>query len=144
MRVGLIACSKSKGPSPAPARSLYRGALFRKSLAYAEATCDAVVILSAKFMVVKPDDVIPPYDASLYEMTKAEKQNWADQVVIQLAAMFPAATLVYFTPDAYEEMLLPGERPITGMRLGPRLRWFNEQLKAIQSRKVLKDAPQTN
>ncbi|MBU1750363.1 MAG: hypothetical protein KKA73_21985, partial [Chloroflexi bacterium] len=50
--VGLVGCSARKLSTPAPARDLYQGRIFRAALPYAEHHHDATLILSAKYGLV--------------------------------------------------------------------------------------------
>lgn len=50
----LIACGSRKATGPSPARNLYLGALFRKSLLYAESVHpDLILILSARHGILE-------------------------------------------------------------------------------------------
>ncbi|WP_372518204.1 DUF6884 domain-containing protein [Polyangium jinanense] len=48
-RVALVGCSARKLDHAAPARKFYTSALFRATVAYAEATCNAVRVVSALY-----------------------------------------------------------------------------------------------
>ena len=78
--LAIIACSASKLDKAAPARDLYTGALFKASLAVAEALSDRVVILSAKHGVLELDAVVEPYDVALASMDKSQRLIWGDMV----------------------------------------------------------------
>jgi hypothetical protein len=70
-----VACSGKKTETAAPARELYLGQLFKKSVAYIEAV-DAGApwfILSALHALVLPDEVIAPYECRL--KTKRPRQT---------------------------------------------------------------------
>jgi hypothetical protein len=84
LRVGLVACGKSKLDHAAPARDLYTGPLFRAASAYAERTYDAWFVLSAKHHLVHPDDVLEPYDVSLAGLMHVVRLQWALHVDIAL------------------------------------------------------------
>jgi len=88
MLVGLIACSKSKREHPAPARELYTGALFAKSLRYAEEHCAQSWVLSAKHRLISLDTVIEPYDEALHTMSKREVEVWAHRVWLDIFARY--------------------------------------------------------
>jgi len=64
-RLLVIACGARKGPQAAPAADLYRGQLFTAARRAAEADGRPWVILSAKHGLLRPTDVIDPYDATL-------------------------------------------------------------------------------
>src|SRR3954467_11439635 len=75
-RVALVGCSASKLKKSAPARELYTSALFRAAYDYAERTCEAVLIVSAFYGVIAPQAVIRPYDRSLRQYNKREREDW--------------------------------------------------------------------
>ncbi|HEY6174417.1 MAG TPA: hypothetical protein VIX73_08245, partial [Kofleriaceae bacterium] len=74
--IGLVSCSAQKLDHAAPARELYCSPLFRKSLAYGEARCEYVYVLSARHHVVALDTVLEPYEQRL-GATKRERRQWA-------------------------------------------------------------------
>ena len=82
----LIACGKTKAPIASPARRLYQGDLFQKSLAYAEQVlnADAIYVLSAKYGLVPIDRTIEPYEKTLNNMSSREIREWADAVLRDL------------------------------------------------------------
>jgi hypothetical protein len=65
----VIPCGGQKAPHSAAARDLYTGAMFRHTLAAAEAEASAVggrvLILSAKYGLVEPATVLSPYDIKM-------------------------------------------------------------------------------
>lgn len=80
----LIGCSARKLESPAPARELYRGDLFRKSVQWAEERGYPWIVLSALYGVVSPDDVIAPYDVTLNALDTEDRKLWATSAFLQL------------------------------------------------------------
>ncbi len=64
VRIALVSCSAQKLDRKAPARDLYCSPLFKLARRYAELTCDAWFILSAKHGVVDPARILEPYDRS--------------------------------------------------------------------------------
>ena len=83
-RVGLVGCVKQKAHQPAPARELYTSTLFRGRKAFVVETCDKWFILSAKYGLVTPDEVLEPYDESLTDMTATARRAWAQRVLLQI------------------------------------------------------------
>ena len=73
----LIGCSASKLGHAAPAAELYTGQLFALSRRYAEQFGGPWRILSAKYGVVDPQQVIEPYDRTLRRMTPELRRQWA-------------------------------------------------------------------
>ncbi|MBU1750359.1 MAG: hypothetical protein KKA73_21965, partial [Chloroflexi bacterium] len=69
--------------TPAPARDLYQGRIFRAALLYAEHHHDATLILSARYGLVHPDQVLAPYDQCLAR-SRAARRAWVQQVCTDL------------------------------------------------------------
>ena len=133
MKVGLISCAKRKGPLPSPAEDLHTSQLFQKAKAFVGGTCDRWFILSAKHGLLRPDEVIEPYDQTLNTVSKAERQAWAARILVQLHPLVkPGDRFVILAGARYQEYLTPGlkeegylvEDPLTGLRSGARLRWL--------------------
>jgi hypothetical protein len=78
--IGLVGCAATKAETAAPARRLYISDLFRKASAYAEATYDLWLIMSAQHYLLHPDEVIEPYDKRVDRMPKSEREHWASMV----------------------------------------------------------------
>ena len=126
MRLGIIGCCKSKGPIAAPARALYTGDLFVKSLAWSQQNCDHTIILSALYHVVELASVIAPYELTLINMGKLSRKAWSLVVRDQLEEHYADWTYVYLTGTAYHEYLPRGEYPLDKLRFGERLQWLKE------------------
>jgi hypothetical protein len=141
--IGLVACAKSKLDRAAPARELYCSPLFRGSLAYAEQRCERVYIVSAKHGLVRPDEVIAPYDETVKRMAQRERQLWGARIVTALLTEHRAgdeylvlASGDYIAPivDAWltggvGELFL--RKPLEGMQIGQRLA-FLKQANAVR------------
>jgi hypothetical protein len=145
--IGLISCSAQKLDRPAPARELYCSALFRKSLAYTEARCERVYVLSARHHLVALDDVLEPYEQRL-GTTKLEARRWAvvvassleqlhgrDVKLLALAGKEYTAPLIrevahWWPVGAWRERIA---LPLAGLQVGERLRWLNARLGEVRA-----------
>jgi cytoplasmic iron level regulating protein YaaA (DUF328/UPF0246 family) len=134
--VALVSCVKSKRNTAAAARDLYTSQLFRGLRRYAEGHADAWYILSAKYGVLQPDQIIHPYELTLKTMPKENRLAWAEQVQQQLIELLPAGALVIILAgQAYRENLIPFlerygfpvEVPMAGLQFGQQLRWLKEK-----------------
>ncbi|WP_419707997.1 DUF6884 domain-containing protein [Promicromonospora sp. NFX87] len=137
--VALIGCGAAKLARPAPARDLYTGGLFRKSVAYAEALpCDRWYVLSGLHGLVHPDTVLEPYDVELGRAhddpgTAAPPTwDWIALVRAQLAAELadvPRPSLVVLAGERYRSFLHPCQWPyrvpMQGLGIGQQLAWLN-------------------
>lgn len=77
MKIGVVACSKTKAPTERPAIELYQGRVFRASVEALRAMgCERIVILSALHWALPDDLVIEPYEHSFATMNAATRRRW--------------------------------------------------------------------
>src|SRR4051812_175586 len=131
MRIALVACCGAKLPHAAPAAELYSSALFKKAAAYA-GTFDSWYILSAKYGLVRPQDVIEPYDCTLLKMSKSDRLAWGKNVKQQMIeAEIADAEFVGLAGAKYIEPLvhagLTVETPMKGLGIGQQLAWLTRK-----------------
>jgi len=93
-RIALVSCSKTKMVHKAPAAALYRSPLFRKSLLAALSISKDVYILSAKYGLLKLNDIVEPYDLTLKRMSPAERNAWSATTNAQLRERIRAGDVV--------------------------------------------------
>ena len=133
----LVSCVKTKLPRPAKAKDLYVSDWFRKARAYVEREDTAWRILSAKYGLVDPEEVIRPYEKTLITMRKAERRAWAGEVLAALERRLADADAVVFLAGArYREFIEPwltsrGVRvdvPMRGLSQGRQLAWLGARL----------------
>jgi len=136
-RIVLISCVKSKTTGPNPAQDLYISDLFQKSSAYAKLIGDSWYILSAKYGLLSPDQVIEPYEKTLNEMGVGERKSWAKSVMSDLAKIVtPGDEVVFLAGVKYRENLIQpltkmGSKisvPMEGLSFGNQLKWLKNQL----------------
>lgn len=132
----LIGCVKSKLPGRHRARDLYTSPLFLGRVAYAESTGAIWYVLSAKYGLVAPDDLIDDYDLSLADASASERADWATRVLEafdERIGSVAAKTIEIHAGDQYRDrVLLLGLRsrgakvnvPLEGMRFGGQLAWY--------------------
>lgn len=137
-RVGLVGCVKTKLEWDAPAEDLYASPLFRGRRARVERTCDRWFILSAKHRLLRPKDVIAPYDLSLASFSDADRRRWSAAVLEDLHAQLGALAGFEFEIHAGHEYRNYGLRdgldragalsvcPVAGLDLGGQLRYYAE------------------
>jgi hypothetical protein len=130
----LIGCGAQKACAPAPARDLYQGPLFKKSLAWAERRRpDAIYVLSAKHGLVPLNRKLACYDESLNGKPAAERKAWAARVLAALKkAADPAKdTFIVLAGARYSQYLRPflpnAAYPLDGKRIGERQQWLKAQ-----------------
>lgn len=135
-RVALVSCVKTKRATASPAGELYTSSLFVGMRSFAQRNADTWYILSAKHGLLRPDQVVDPYETTLKTMKKADRVAWAEQVQQQLLATLPtAAEVIFLAGERYREVLTPFlERrgftvrvPMAGLKMGRQLQWLNAQ-----------------
>jgi hypothetical protein len=130
VRVGFVACCGRKLPHIAPAKDIYQSDLFKKSRAWVEANCDEWYILSALYGIVHPDTEIAPYDVTLNEMPKEDRDLWASKVRGELHGLgLEGEELVVLAGKRYRDpfLLVPHECPMEGLGIGQQLAWLMRQ-----------------
>ena len=80
----LIGCVRTKNAAASPASELYANPLFEGRRRYAVGSGRPWYILSAKFGLLAPGDVIGPYDVYLAAQSPGYRKAWGEFVVAQL------------------------------------------------------------
>ena len=135
-KIVLISCGKEKLGQRAEASKMYTGGLFTKSLKYAEKKLNPnkLFILSAKYGLLKPYEMIEPYDITLNNMRVAEKRLWADKVLQQLRTQtnLNGDYFVFLAGKNYRDLLISHIMhycvPMEGLPIGKQLAWLNRQV----------------
>lgn len=133
----LVACVKEKDSKPRPAQELYVSSLFQKASAYARRLGDEWYILSARYGLIEPEEVIAPYDQTLKTMTRPAQQEWAQKVLGSLRSVLNRGDrVVILAGQAYRANLIEPIRqmgctievPMEGLMFGQQLQWLTRQL----------------
>ena len=133
--VVLLSCVKSKRAQRCRAGDMYTSPLFQKMMAYAESLRPKrIFILSAKYGLLSPDDLIEPYEQTLKKMKTAERRAWAGKVLVALRQNcdLDADDFVFLAGVPYRENLVPHIRhytvPMEGLDFGTQLQWLGRQV----------------
>jgi hypothetical protein len=134
----LVSCVGKKRTDTAKAKDLYASEWFFRARAFVERTGCPWFILSAKFGLVSPDQAIPPYEQTLNDMPRAERQAWAGRVQEQMNGVLPdAGRCVVLAGQRYREFLMDclthrytTEVPMQGLAIGNQLRWLGHSTQA--------------
>lgn len=148
-RVIVLGCGKSKLLRPAPARELYTGSLFRAGRRYAEALGVPWVILSALHGIVRPEQLLEPYDvqrgrgiADLWGARVAgQLRDWVRAELGEGAGSGESVEVVCLAGETYAGPLevacrkhgLRVVQPLAGYGLGPRLAWLSEKTRELRT-----------
>ena len=104
--VGLISCVSKKRASAARAKDLYDSALFTKSRGFVEQRCDSWFILSVKYGLVEPNEVLEPYEEALNTKSCVERDEWAERVWASLRQRLrPDDHVTILAGERYRERL---------------------------------------
>lgn len=135
----LVSCVKEKMAAAAPARRLYASDYFRKMRSVVERAGWQWCVLSAKYGLLDPDEVVEPYDKTLNNMPRPDRVQWANRVLRTLEPRLEGVrSVVVFASNSYQEFVVPAlqERgiavhdPMKDMPIGKRLRWLKQLLES--------------
>lgn len=122
----VIACGSKKRNHPAPARDMYVGSLFKNARRAAESTGLPWYIMSAKYGILRPDDIIEPYDMT-YGKTTGKQPG---EIAQQLASLNVALPVWGLVPARYADVLRAAigsssvRTPLRGLSMGMQQRAF--------------------
>lgn len=130
----LVGCSRSKAVGASSAAEIFTGAAFRKARDLAIRSGKPWYVISAKFGLLHPDEVIAPYDVYLPKQSPRYRSAWAQWVVAQLSERHRMQGVVIeaHAGIAYCEPLIGPlaqagatlTQPLAGLGLGRRLAWY--------------------
>jgi len=138
--LALISCTKKKADHPCGAAELYSpSTFFRMAFELSNRVAGSTMILSAKYGLVHPKQVLEPYEQSLVGASRDERRRWAASVHEQLLASpeyKAAGTVIWFAGDSYRADLLPMvlrdgkecEVPMQRLAQGEQLAWLRQHL----------------
>lgn len=135
--VGLVSCVSRKRLRADEARNLYYSPLFVKARNYVENRCDQWYILSAKYGLVTPTQVIKPYEETLSQKPRVERERWAKRVWGNLHSRLRSGDRVIIVAgQLYREFLVQKiieygctvEVPMEGLGIGRQLQWLSNHL----------------
>jgi len=132
----LGSCVGQKQPSPTRAKDLYTSPWFRLARAYVEATGCPWFILSAKYGLVHPDQLIEPYERTLNRMPIEERRAWAGRVGAELDRLLGVQEVIFLAGARYREFLsdhlrnggIRVEVPMEGLTIGLQLQWLSNHI----------------
>ena len=133
----LVSCVKPKRGYPSPAKDLYISDWFKKAAQYASQNADEWFILSAKYFLIHPDDLIEPYDLTLKSMSAIGKKEWAIRVYQMLQPLLSTEdNITFLAGQDYRNYLIPLLQhdgftvniPMEGLRIGEQKSWLISKL----------------
>lgn len=132
----LVGCVKTQLPVRAPADELFGSPLFRRRREFAERSGLPWFVLSSRHGLVRPEEVIEPYDLCLARQPIAARRAWGRLVIGQLHAVLgnlTGRTLEIHAGAAHIEPIELGlcesgatvVTPLRGLALGQHLAWYS-------------------
>lgn len=129
MKVGLIACGKLKNTVPCKAHEMYTSILFKKAYAYCISNYDRVYILSAKYGIIGKDCLIVPYDESMNNKTKTERNEWCKSIMGILMHLHNYDDIYVHAGKNYADCAkgMKCHYPLKGLGIGQQLKWYTDR-----------------
>lgn len=133
--IALVSCVSEKLSSTVAAEQLYCSDWFMKASSYARQEADSWYILSAKYGLLRPDQVIEPYNQTLKSMPIHLRREWANGVIANLRNILePGDKVIFLAGKIYRVLLIDPiinmgcqiEVPMEGLTIGRQLRWLNQ------------------
>ena len=132
-----ISCTKKKQEHPCKAKEMYQASQwFRGGWKYAESLHpDEIYILSAKYGLLKPDDIISPYEQTLNAAKDAQIRKWSIMVAgqIQKAGINRSQKAIFLCGKNYRKyiknLFKNHSAPCSHMGIGKQMQFFNSEVK---------------
>ena len=134
--IGLVQCGAQKKATAAPAKDLYISSLFKKSKSFVESKCDKWFILSAKYGLLLPEQVVEPYNETLKSYSVKERAIWAESIFEDISKHINSGDkIIFLAGNCYGQFLIPKlqamgiqiEVPMKGLRIGEQLHYLDVQ-----------------
>lgn len=130
-----LACTKTKADKKCAAKDMYISDLFKKSYQYAEKLGGNIWILSAKYGLLSPSDIIAPYNQTLVRASKTECKKWAYKVYCQMvdAHIDFKEEAIFLCGTNYRKYLITkfkkASAPLAHMGIGRQLKFYKENIR---------------
>jgi len=110
--LGLVPCTSKKRPDGTTPTSLYMGGPFAAMMKHAQQRCGRILIMSAKYGLLRLDEPVSYYDAYLPDLDQAQRAALIGRVRCQVESMrpwFQHQRILSYLPKAYFELLAEAE-----------------------------------
>lgn len=102
--VALIPCTSQKNPEGKTPASLYKGGPFSLMMRHAMQRCDSVLIMSAKYGLLRLTDPVSYYDAYIGDLDKEERQALVKRIQAEPWVELYRGRILSYLPLAYWEV----------------------------------------
>lgn len=139
----IVSCTARKRDAAMPAELIYSSELFFRSRRYAHANFDRWLILSAKYGLVTPQQILEPYDVALPVLSARERLALSTKVAEQAASLnLSGAEVVSICGSEYDRLLSQSGISFTRdekffLPIGKKLKALGEATDARQSEGLL-------
>lgn len=133
MSVCLVSCVSKKVNHKEKAKDLYISPWFIRARRYAELYSDRWYILSAKYGLVCPNEILNTYELSIRDLSIADRNIWGNKVVEKLYILEKEQEpLQILAGKIYRKYLCRNLHnytvPMRGLGIGQQLKWLNEKI----------------
>ena len=133
-KIALIGCTARKQNYKCSALEMYtKSNYFNLKLDYCEKiNVDKIFILSAKYGLLEPEDIIEPYNIHLKNTSKEYRINWSKNVLNDLKQKtnLKKDEFIILISNDYMKYLIeyiPNHyNPVKGLRIGKQMKFFKE------------------
>jgi hypothetical protein len=134
-KICFVSCVSKKRKDPSSAEEMYISPLFQGARTFAKTRFDRWYILSAKYGLLEPGQIIEPYEKTLKKMNIRERKIWTEDVFTDLTLHLSSGDILGFVAGQdYRKFLLPRlsdqgyvvEVPLEGLSIGIQLSWFKK------------------
>lgn len=132
-----LSCVKSKRKRRCEAQEMYISDLFIKSLQYAkQLKPTAIYILSAKYGLLKLNDMIEPYELTLNNMTEKQRKMWACKVIkqCQQKGINFNDKAIFLCGKHYRKYVMTkfknSQAPLSHLGIGKQLQFYKNNIKS--------------
>jgi hypothetical protein len=140
----IVSCTAHKRATPMRAENLYCSELFFRSRRYAQANFDEWLILSAKHGLVRPGEILAPYDCSLDSLSRRDRGALAESVSLQAKALFDPGIfqITSICGEDYDSLLREAgipfrHKPEFALPIGKKLQALGEATDPYKSQQLL-------
>ncbi|MEH2517536.1 cytoplasmic iron level regulating protein YaaA (DUF328/UPF0246 family) [Bradyrhizobium sp. AZCC 1610] len=135
--VAFVSCVKTKSTTAELAEHLYISPWFRMAKEYVRQNADRWFILSAEYGLLRPGQMIDPYEATLNNLGIKLRQHWAKRVMHQMAELdLWGSRAIVLAGKNYREFLMDPlmlrfksvEVPMDGLMMGQQLSWLSKRV----------------
>lgn len=133
-KIALIGCTSRKQDYKCPAIEMYtKSNYFNLKLDYCKKiNVDKIYILSAKYGLLEPEEIIEPYNVHLKETSKDYRLTWSENVLKDLKDKtdLESDEFIILAGNDYMKYLLehiPNHyNPVKGLGIGQQMKFFKE------------------